>query len=146
MWSIHRLLPLLGEAYVQSRDLERAKQIGERLRSLSAPLGHRLGLAWADACDAIIVWLEGDSERGADLLRKATDLLDEIPMRLDATRLRRQLAGRLAEIGDRDGALQELRSVHATFAWLGCVGELEKTRVQFGELDAEPPPLVQTDS
>lgn len=145
MWSIHRLLPLLGEAYVQSRNLEQAKRIGERLRILSAPLGHRLGLAWADACDAIIEWLEGDSERGADLLRKAADLLDEIPMRLDATRLRRQLAGRLAEIGDRDGALRELHSVHATFEWLGCAGELEKTRVQFRELTAEPPPLVQAD-
>jgi len=142
MWSIHRLLPLLAEAYAQSRDLENAKRIGERLRSLSAPLGHQLGMAWADACDAVTTWLEGDSERGADLLRKAAELLDVIPMRLDATRLRRQLAGRLAEIGDRDGALQELHSVHATFAWLKCAGELEKTRVQFRELDAEPPPLL----
>ena len=146
MWSIHRLLPLVGEAYLQSRNLEQAKRISERLRSLSAPLGHPLGLAWADALDSIIAWLEGDSERGADLLRKAADLLDAFPMRLDATRLRRQLAGRLAEIGDRDGALPELRSVHATFAWLGCAGELQKTRVQFGELNAEPPPLVHTDS
>jgi hypothetical protein len=33
----------------------------------------------------------------------------------DAARLRRQLAGRLAETGDRDGALLELRKVHDLF-------------------------------
>ena len=146
MWSIHRLLPIVGEAYMRSRDLKQARRICERLRSLSAPLGHRLGMAWADTIEAIVAWLEGDSSRGADLLRKAADQLDAIPMRLDATRVRRQLAGRLAEIGDRDGALQELRSVHTTFAWLGCASELQMTRGQFRELDAEPPPLVQTGS
>ena len=57
-WSIHRLLPLVGEAYIESRNLGRAKQIRDRLRTLSAPVGHRLGLAWADACDALIAWLE----------------------------------------------------------------------------------------
>ncbi len=137
MWSIHRLLPIVGEAYMHSRQLEQAKTISERLRTLSVPLGHRLGMAWADTIDAIVVWLEGDSERGAELLRKCADQLDAIPLRLDA--------GRLAEIGDREGALQELRAVHTTFAWLGCESELQMTRGQFAELDAEPPALAQVD-
>ena len=138
-WILHRLLPLVCEAYVESRNLDRAKQIGARLRAMSAPAEHRLGLAWADACDALVAWLGGDSEQGAALLSRAADALDAIPMRLVAARLRRQLAGRLAEVGDREGALRELRTVHTTFAWLGCTQELEKTRVQFAEVGAEPP-------
>ncbi len=59
----------------------------------------------------------------------------------EATRLRRQLAGRLAEIGDRGGAVAELRKVHEVFLRLGAQHELEKTRGQFGELAVEPPGL-----
>jgi len=141
MWSIHRLLPMVGEAHFHCRNLEPAKRIAARIRHLSEPLGHRLGLAWADGLDAITVWLEGDIVRGADLLRQASDALDAIPMRLDAARLRRQLAGRLADLDDREGALGELRAVHATFEWLGCARELENTRGQVAELGAEPPAL-----
>ena len=43
------------------------------------------------------------------------------------------------EMGDREGALEELRYVHEVFTRLGCRFELEKTIGQFGENDAEPP-------
>jgi hypothetical protein len=65
--------------------------------------------------------------------------MEGIPLVYESSRLRRQLAGRLAEIGDRDGALTELRSVHAVFTRLGARPELEKTMLQFAELGAEPP-------
>lgn len=60
----------------------------------------------------------------------------------DAARIRRQLAGRLAEIGDREGALTELRQVHDTFLHMGAKDELQKTRIQFKELDARPPVIA----
>jgi DNA-binding NarL/FixJ family response regulator len=96
-------------------------------------------MAWADSADALIAWLGGDPHRGAELLRRACDALDAIPIVLDAARLRRQLAGRLADTGDRDGALRELRAVHQLFARLDVRSELEKARDQFRELGAKPP-------
>ena len=57
----------------------------------------------------------------------------------DAVRLRRQLAGRLAETGDREGALDELRRVHDTLVALGAEPELERTRAMFKELDTRAP-------
>ena len=60
-------------------------------------------------------------------------------MQWDASRMRRQMAGRLAEIGAVDEALEELKRVHATFVMLGAELELEKTRIQFRDLGQRPP-------
>ena len=65
--------------------------------------------------------------------------MEAVPFVPDAARIRRQLAGRLAELGDRDGALAELRRVHDVFLELGAQEELRRTRVQFHELEARPP-------
>ena len=54
--------------------------------------------------------------------------------------MRRQLAGRLAEIGDTDEALIELRRIHDVYSGLGAALELEKTRMQFREIGQRPPP------
>ena len=59
----------------------------------------------------------------------------------DSARVRRQLAGRLADIGELEGAREQLERVHATFRRLGASTELEKTRGMFGEIGVEPPPL-----
>ena len=139
VWTIHRLLPIIAESSLWLRDLDRARRLGARLRQDSERLGHRLGLAWADACDALVVWLGGDPAGGAVLLRGAAEKLEAVPFVFDGARVRRQLAGRLAEIGDREGALQELRYVHDVLARLGAERELERTRAQFRELGARPP-------
>jgi DNA-binding CsgD family transcriptional regulator len=138
-WSLHILLPLLGEAHLRRRDLESARRLGRRMREEGARIGHRLATAWADACDAIVHWLSGDVERSIDLLRGGAEALEAIPWVYDAARIRRQLAGRLAELGRNDEALQELRRVHDTFARLGAQPELEATRTMFREIDARPP-------
>jgi DNA-binding CsgD family transcriptional regulator len=139
LWAVHRLLPLVAESYLWMRDLEGARRIGARLGRDAARLSHRLGEAWSSACDALVAWLEGDSERGAVLLRSAAEQLEALPFMPDATRLRRQLAGRLAEIGERDAALRELRLVHDRLLQLGAEVELRKARQQFRELGARPP-------
>ncbi|MGH7483070.1 MAG: helix-turn-helix transcriptional regulator [Longimicrobiales bacterium] len=138
-WAIHRLMPIVAESYCQLRELEGASRIAKRMRLSAQPLGHRLGVAWADAMDAVVAWLSGDVARGATQLRSACDALGSIPVVLDEARLRRQLAGRLADLGDRDAALEELRRAHGTLAQLGIVRELDKTRGQFRELNARPP-------
>jgi DNA-binding CsgD family transcriptional regulator/tetratricopeptide (TPR) repeat protein len=144
MWGVHRVLPVIAESYLWLRHLDGARRTGERLRRDAERLGHRLGLAWADACDALVAWLGSDSELGAVLLRQAAEQLEAVPFMPDATRLRRQLAGRLAEIGDRDAAVSELRLVHDRLLYLGAEQELRKARLQFREMGLRPPPRGNT--
>ncbi len=139
VWAVHRLLPVMAEACILKRDLDGAKEIAARLRKDSKKIGHKLGLAWADGCDALVAWLSGDPDQGIKGLNHAAEQLEAIPFVWDAARLRRQLAGRLAEAGDAEGALTQLRAIHDTFAKLGAEVELNRTREMFRELDARPP-------
>jgi DNA-binding CsgD family transcriptional regulator len=139
LWAIHRLVPLLAESYLWKGDLDGAREMGARLESGSSPIQHKLGLAWGETCKALVTWMEGDAEKGARMMDEAAEALEAVPMIGDAARLRRMKAGRLADIGDRRGALEELGRVHEIFLRLGAEVELEKTRGMFRELDARPP-------
>ena len=139
IWILPHLLPLIGEAYIRLLDLDGASRVGERLRREGKRMQHELGLAWADTADALIAWHSGDVERAAALLRGAARALEALSIRPEAARIRRQLAGRLAELGDREGALAELRKVHDVFGQIGAHPELTKAREQFRELGSRPP-------
>jgi DNA-binding CsgD family transcriptional regulator len=142
LWSIHRLLPMVAEAYLIVGDLDSASRIGARLRRDSERLCHELGIAWADACDALLVWLRGDIASGAQRMRTAAEHLEAIPALPDAARLRRHLAARLRDHGDHAEAIRELRHIHEIFVRLGAERELAKTREQIRELGARPPARV----
>ena len=139
VWGIHRLLPIIAEAYLSMGDIEGAARIGARLRQDSQRLEHPLGLAWADVCDGFLVWMRGDIAGGIEQLRAAAERLEAIGVTPDAARLRRHLAARLRDHGQRDEALRELRHLHEVFSQLGAAGELSKTREQMRELGARPP-------
>ena len=141
LWAAHRLLPLIGEAYLQIHDAVAGSHIEQRMRRYGEKMGTRTGLAWLGAFEAVKIWYSGDIERATVLLRKAAEDLESVPMIYDAARLRRQLAGRLADLGKKDGALQELRRVHDIFQRIGAQPELKKTREMFGELDTRPPSI-----
>ncbi len=143
IWAVHRLLPLIGEAYLQIHDTEAGVHIEERMLRYGKKLKTRSGLAWLSAYEAVKVWYSGDIPRCSVLMRKAAEDLEEVPMIYDAARLRRQLAGRLADLGQRDAALEELRRVHDVFQRIGAKPELEKTRGMFRELDTRPPSTSQ---
>lgn len=139
VWAIHRLLPILAEAHLSAGNVEGATSVGARLRSESEALGHQLGLAWADACDAFLIWLRGDIAAGVVRLRAAAERLESIPVIPDAARLRRHFAARLRDHGAPGEAIAELRHVHEIFSRLGAERELAKTREQIRELGARPP-------
>ncbi len=139
VWAIHHIIPILGEASIHARNLRRAREISVRMRREAEAVGHPLGIAWADAGESAIGWLEGGAETGAVGLRKGAEAMESIPMTYEAAKLRRQLAGRLADIGDREGAVAELEHVHRVFTRLGAQPELQKTLEQFAEVGAEPP-------
>jgi len=139
VWAIHHILPIIAEAAIHARDLPRAEAAGKRMRAEAERIGHPLGLAWADACDAVLTWLKNDAHAGVVSLEAGARALETIPLTYDAARLRRQLAGRLAEVGDRERALEELTTAWHVFESLGASHELERARDQFGELGAEAP-------
>jgi DNA-binding CsgD family transcriptional regulator len=139
VWAVHRLMPVIAEAALWKSDDTLAQRISKRLRRDAKRLEHRLGLAWADASDALVELLRGNKERSVGMLREVAEQLEAIPYVPDAARVRRQLARALAETGDRDGAMRELRHAHAVFARLGAEPELRATREQLRELGARPP-------
>jgi DNA-binding CsgD family transcriptional regulator len=139
IWGVHRLLPTLAEAYILKGDLDGAKAVGARLRADSERIDHGLGLAWSDACDALVQWKSGDSAGAVERLDRAAEGLEAVPFVWDAARIRRQRAGRLAEVGDVDGAVAELKRAHEVFSRIGAAYELGKTRDMFRELGIRPP-------
>jgi len=139
VWAVHRLMPVIAEAALWKTDDNLAQRISKRLRRDARRLEHRLGLAWADASDALVELLRGNKEKSVGMLREVAEQLEAIPYVPDAARVRRQLARALAETGDREGAMRELRHAHAVFARLGAEPELRATREQLRELGARPP-------
>ncbi|MCY7378969.1 MAG: AAA family ATPase [Gemmatimonadaceae bacterium] len=142
-WSVHRLLPGMIEAALWLRDLETAERYRDRLRRDSLQLGHQLGLAWADTCDALMRMLRDDLAGAIPLLRRGADALDAVPWVLDAARARRNLGWVLGKSGDRDGAARELRRAHDVFVQLGAEPELTRTREVIRELGLRPPARTQ---
>jgi hypothetical protein len=104
LWARHRLLPILAEAYLWAGEIDKAEKIGNRIREHSNRLDHKLGHAWADACEALVMWKRGDARGAIALMQTAAEALDEIPMLWDSARIRRQMAGRMAEVGDFEGS------------------------------------------
>jgi DNA-binding CsgD family transcriptional regulator len=144
VWAVHRLLPGIIEAALWLRDLETAERYRDRLRLHSEQLGHQLGFAWVDTCDAVIAMLREEYERAIPLLRRGADALDGIPWVLDAARVRRNLGWVLGITGDRDGATRELRRAHDVFVRLGAEPDLVRTRAVIRELGLRAPARAQS--
>jgi DNA-binding NarL/FixJ family response regulator len=78
----------------------------------------------------------GEGARKMARVAEALEALEDIP---DAARIRRQLAGRLAELGETDAAVRELRRVHEVLSGMGAEPELDRARGQFREVGSRPP-------
>jgi len=139
-WGIHRLLPIIAEASLFLQDFDRVEAIGQRLRAQSGPLGHRLGLAWASAIDALIARFKYQSPDAAARLLASAEELEAVPFVFHAARLRRNAAQLLEQDGDTEGAIRELRRAHDVFAKLGAEFELRGTRSHLRSLGVRLPP------
>jgi DNA-binding NarL/FixJ family response regulator len=115
------------------------------MREHATRIDHRLGLAWADACDSLVQWKRGDPAGAVARMKASADELEEIPMLWAATRLRRQLAGRFFEIGRIEEGREELDHVHEVCVRLRAGLELEKTRHMYRENGLRPPPSPSGD-
>jgi DNA-binding CsgD family transcriptional regulator/tetratricopeptide (TPR) repeat protein len=145
VWALHWLLPVVGEAALLARDFDRAAMHSTRMRRDASRLNHRLGLAYADACDGLLIWFRDANPGGAiDLLRSAAEQLEAIPFPPQAARVRRKLAGALVEIGQREEGARELRRAHDVLARLRAADELTETREEMRERGVRPPPKTVT--
>jgi DNA-binding CsgD family transcriptional regulator len=143
VWALQWLLPTVGEAALSCRDFDRAAAHSERMRRDATRVGHKLGLAYADACDGLLaLHRDGEREKAVDLLRASVEQLEAIPFPPQAARVRRRLGAVLVDIGRRDEGMRELRKSHDVFARLGATVELDGTREELRELGVRPPPRV----
>jgi DNA-binding CsgD family transcriptional regulator len=140
VWPIHRLLPILAEALLWLQEFDRVEAIGKRMREQSGALGHRLGLAWAAAIEALIMRFKHASPDAAAKMIASASELDAVPFVFHAARLRRNAAQLLAADGDNAAAIRELRIAHDIFARLGAEWELRGTRSQLRSLGVRLPP------
>ena len=145
VWALQWLLPVVGEAALTGRDFDRAARHSARMRRDAGRLHHRLGLAYADACDGLLAWFrDGNPRRAIDLLRSSVNQLEAIPFPPQAARIRRRLAGALMEVGEREEGMRELRRAHDVLARLGAAEELTGTRDEMRERGVRPPPKTIT--
>ncbi len=145
VWSLQWLLPVVGEAALVARDFDRAARHCARMRVDAERLGHRLGLAYADACDGLLAWFrDGDPRRAIPLLQSGAEQLEAIPFPPQAARVRRRLAGALLETGQPEEGRRELKKAHDVLAKLGAADELTGTREEMRERGVRPPPKTVT--
>jgi predicted ATPase/DNA-binding NarL/FixJ family response regulator len=138
-WAIHRLIPMIIEASLRTEDYARVDALTTRLRDQSMALGHRLGIAWAAAADALVARVRDQRPDAAARLITAADELDAVPFVFHAARIRRNAAQVLQTDGDAAGAVRELRRAHDVFARLGAEFELRGVRNQLRSLGVRLP-------
>jgi DNA-binding CsgD family transcriptional regulator len=138
-WAIHRLLPILCEARIWIKEFDQVVTMIARLREESRRLDHRLGLAWADAAEALVFRFRDNDPNAATHMMAAAARLEAVPFRFQAARLRRNTAQLLALDGRRDEAIEQLRLAHDMFLSMGAERELRGTREQLRELGVRPP-------
>jgi len=145
LWAVHQLLPALAEAYLWTGRVDRAAAVGAELRTHSERIDHRLGLAWADACEALVRWKRGEPEHAIPGMRDAAARLDAIPMVWHATRLRRHLSARLRDAGRLEEAKAELDRVWDVCVRIRAGVEKEQARQNYRDLGLKPPVEPRTD-
>jgi len=139
-WAIHRLIPLLIEVGLRQLDYDRVEELTTRLRRQSGNLGHRLGLAWAAAAEALVARVKNNAPDAAARLLAAADELNAVPFVFHGAKIRRNAAQVLEADGDVVGAARELRKAHDVFVRLGAEFELGGVRSQLRALGLRLPP------
>jgi DNA-binding CsgD family transcriptional regulator len=145
VWALQWLLPTIGDAALTGRDFATAATHLARMRRDAGRLNHRLGLAYADACDGLLArFRDHDPARAIELMQSAVEQLEALPFPPQAARIRRRLAGAFVEVGNREEGMRQLRKAHDVFARIGATVELEGTREEMRELGLRPPPKSVT--
>jgi DNA-binding CsgD family transcriptional regulator len=139
VWSVYRLLPILGEGALWLGDFALAEWVGKRLREEAPKLSDRLGRAYVAALDGLLLRLEHNRPESIPRLLAAADEFEAVNYMFYGARLRRTTAQMMWKLGDRDGATRELRRAHDVFLRLGAASDLHATREEMRQLGVRPP-------
>ena len=137
-WTVQRLVPTMIEALLWKQDFAQADFYCKRLRHDSERVGHGVGILLAEVGETMSAMLRGTTQPMLDRLITLADKIEAIPFPFDSARLRLELARRLVELGDRDGAIRQLHRAFEVFSRIGAAGELERAKAHLRELDARP--------
>jgi DNA-binding CsgD family transcriptional regulator len=142
-WSLFRLLPILCEAKLWRGDFAEVEALSRRLRAESEEFGQPLGVAFADAIDALLPrYRDGRLDCHVQILA-AAQRLEELGFMLAAARLRLNAAQVLAELGLAEEAKRELRRAHELFSRMNAVRELRLANRELRSLGTRPPVRTQ---
>ncbi len=139
IWSIYRLLPATIEAYLRMGAPGPVPALSRRLREESERVGHRLGVAWSEAADALVDALRELSPAAMERVEAAADQLEAFPSVFDAAKLRLVIGGMRVSGGDTEGASRMLRSAYQTFEALGAERPLLLAREALERIGVRPP-------
>ncbi len=137
-WTVLRLLSTMIEALLWKQDFAQADFYCRRLRHDSERLGHGVGALLAEVGETMSGMLSGTTQPLLDRVIELADKIEAIPLPFEGARLRLEIARRLGEMGDRDGAIRQLNRAFDVFSRIGAAGELERARAHLRELDARP--------
>jgi DNA-binding SARP family transcriptional activator len=114
-FSEHRCLALLGEAYLSSGDVARARETASRALALSQHDGTPFNVGLAQRALGRIGRARGDLHEAEQLLSQALDSFVGCSAEFEAARTRLDLAEVRARRGDEDAARRLLRAAVAAF-------------------------------
>jgi DNA-binding CsgD family transcriptional regulator len=122
-------VPLLGMlVLVQIRrgDLDGAAKSARQIEASAEREGNDRDLAQSALARGRVAMAQGDSGKGLSALYSAVEIFDRLRMRLDAASARLSLGEALADAGNLDDAMSELKTASAVFEKAGAIRQADR--------------------
>ena len=130
------LLPAAVEVMLAAGDVVAARATADELSALAADLSAPALDAATAYADGAVMLAEGDPRTALGLLRRAWKAWHQLDAPYESARTRVLLGLACHELGDEDGAANELDSARQTFQLLGAKPDLAQARAAFGAVTA----------
>lgn len=135
-----RLLDARVRIALAAKDTTTARASADELARIASTCRSAAFEASAACADGWVRLAEGDTGGAAAALRQGIEALVAIEMPYEAALARPGLASAKKALGDRDGALLELRAARSTFAQLGAALDERRVAALLEELDGATTP------
>ncbi|MEM9191721.1 MAG: CHAT domain-containing protein [Myxococcota bacterium] len=135
--AVANILDQTGQAHHMAGDLDAAENNYSRSLVIKARIGHRRGEAHTLVQLGNLMDYRGSIETSIQYYRRAAELYEALPDRLNEGRSRINLADGLRKLGDLDGARRELEVARAHHAEFGDLGEPWKHLAALASIEAD---------
>jgi DNA-binding NarL/FixJ family response regulator len=130
---------LAVRAHAALGDSTAAARARDELQGIAKVLGTTALSAAATAADAVVLHLGGDLAAAASRYEEAAELYEQAGAPFESARSRLELAGVLAETGQRAVAQREARRALEAFRALGAARDASRAEARLGQLAARRP-------